>query len=260
MDMTPSLSFYVSPLTSGFYIRTVRYVSCQCIRPGAEFDSQSRYRGRKLPASALPKKPLTNQELRDISVEKLSASALALFVERGYHATSVDQIAAGAGLTKGGVYFYFEKKENILFQLVETISREYIDEIGTRIERDYERAQDRLVSLMRWQANYAKANPREGILLITTSLEFRDSTGILATQISDVYQRLHALLMRVFEHGRRTGEFTNRVRTRELASFYIAAHDGMMLEWYRSKRPIEGSELVRAFRQTILNGIIRSTV
>ena len=209
-------------------------------------------------ASVPVKKQRTNQELRDISLERLNASALALFVEQGYRATSIDQIAAGAGLTKGGVYFYFSKKENILLRLVEKISGEYVDEIGARIERDYERAQDRLVSLMRWQANYARAHPREGMLLIMTSLEFRDSTGLLAEQIADVYQRLHALLVRVFEHGRRTGEFTNRVRTRELASFYIAAHDGMMLEWYRSKRPIEGSELVRAFRQTILNGIIRT--
>jgi AcrR family transcriptional regulator len=205
------------------------------------------------------KKSLTNQELREISVVKIYNSALSLFVEQGYHATTVDQIAAGAGLTKGGVYFYFGKKEEIVSWIVDKVSREYIDEIGSRIERDYDRAQDRLVSLMRWQANYAKLNPREGMLLITVSLNFHNKTGALADQIVDVYQRLHALLVRVFEHGRRTGEFTPKVRTSELASFYIAAHDGMMLEWYRSRRPIEGPELVRAFRQTIMNGILRQS-
>ena len=167
------------------------------------------------------KKSLTNQELRDISVQKIYNSALSLFVEQGYHATTVDQIAAGAGLTKGGVYFYFGKKEEIQSWIVDKVSREYIDEIGSRSERDYDRAQDRLVSLMRWQANYAKLNPREGMLLIIVSLNFHNKTGALADQIVDVYQRLHALLVRVFEHGRKTGEFTQKVRTPELASFYI---------------------------------------
>lgn len=209
-------------------------------------------------SSQVPAKTtLTNQELRDISVLKIYNSALSLFVEQGYNATTVDQIAAGADLTKGGVYFYFGKKEEILSWIVDKVSREYIDEIGSRIERDYDRAQDRLVSLMRWQANYGKLNPREGMLLIIVSLNFHNKTGALADQIVDVYQRLHALLVRVFEHGRKTGEFTQKVRSSELASFYIAAHDGMMLEWYRSRRPIEGPELVRAFRQTIMNGILR---
>ena len=45
-------------------------------------------------------------------------AALALFVEKGFAATRVDDIAARAGLSKGAVYLYFPSKESILEGLV----------------------------------------------------------------------------------------------------------------------------------------------
>jgi AcrR family transcriptional regulator len=47
------------------------------------------------------------------SKDRILAAALALFGERGYPATSVDDIAARAGLTKGALYYYFADKADI---------------------------------------------------------------------------------------------------------------------------------------------------
>src|SRR3954471_8755167 len=45
-------------------------------------------------------------------------AALALFVEKGFSATRVEDIATAAGLSKGAVYLYFPSKEAILEGLV----------------------------------------------------------------------------------------------------------------------------------------------
>jgi AcrR family transcriptional regulator len=45
-------------------------------------------------------------------------AALALFTEKGFSATRVDDIAAKAGISKGAVYLYFPSKEAILEGLV----------------------------------------------------------------------------------------------------------------------------------------------
>src|ERR1043166_2532280 len=45
-------------------------------------------------------------------------AALALFIEKGFAATRVEDIAAEAGLSKGAVYLYFPSKEAILEGLV----------------------------------------------------------------------------------------------------------------------------------------------
>src|SRR5574341_294991 len=48
---------------------------------------------------------------------ELTVAALALFVEKGYAATRLEDIAARAGVSKGTVYLYFANKEE-LFQAV----------------------------------------------------------------------------------------------------------------------------------------------
>ena len=42
-------------------------------------------------------------------------SAVAAFRRRGYHGSSVDEIAGTLGMTKGNLYYYFKNKEEILF-------------------------------------------------------------------------------------------------------------------------------------------------
>lgn len=60
--------------------------------------------------------------------DELLDAALALFVEQGYTATSVAQIARAAGLSKGAVYLYFPSKQAILEGLV----RRAVAPIATR--------------------------------------------------------------------------------------------------------------------------------
>jgi len=49
--------------------------------------------------------------------QELTAAALALFVEKGFAATRLDEIAARAGVSKGTLYLYFDSKE-ALFRAV----------------------------------------------------------------------------------------------------------------------------------------------
>jgi AcrR family transcriptional regulator len=54
-------------------------------------------------------------------------AALALFVEKGFAATRVEDIASRAGLSKGAVYLYFPSKEAILEGLVKRAVRPIAD-------------------------------------------------------------------------------------------------------------------------------------
>ena len=50
---------------------------------------------------------------------RILASALSLFVRKGYERTTFTDIAARLKLTKGAVYWHFESKERLLVELVE---------------------------------------------------------------------------------------------------------------------------------------------
>jgi AcrR family transcriptional regulator len=66
-----------------------------------------------------PRSVQQNEELRTISRAKLLQSALELFASRGYSATSVDAIAAGAGVSVGLLYYHFQNKPALLHAIFE---------------------------------------------------------------------------------------------------------------------------------------------
>lgn len=73
---------------------------------------------------------LTPLELREQKREALLRQAALEFRKRGYHATSMDDIAAALGVTKGALYRYVKGKDEVLhhcFKQSEKIARAAID-------------------------------------------------------------------------------------------------------------------------------------
>ena len=58
---------------------------------------------------------LSRMERREKTRQDLLNAAEACFVTRGFHATSVDEVAERAGYTKGAVYSNFASKEDLFF-------------------------------------------------------------------------------------------------------------------------------------------------
>lgn len=63
----------------------------------------------------MQKEKLKKGDLTRIAIED---AALALYMEQGYHATSMRQIAESAGLALGGIYNHFKSKEEIFEAII----------------------------------------------------------------------------------------------------------------------------------------------
>ncbi|EEX08634.1 transcriptional regulator, TetR family domain protein [Ruegeria lacuscaerulensis ITI-1157] len=61
--------------------------------------------------------------------ERILDAAMACFLERGYHAATMQDVAGQAGLAKGTLYLYFQSKEEMLLALLQR----YFDDIRARI-------------------------------------------------------------------------------------------------------------------------------
>jgi AcrR family transcriptional regulator len=80
------------------------------------------------------KERLTRAQKRERTYEELVSSAERLFVERGFHASTVDEIALEAGYTKGAVYSNFASKEDLFFAVYERRAGRAIAEIEEILE------------------------------------------------------------------------------------------------------------------------------
>ncbi|MGA5039883.1 ScbR family autoregulator-binding transcription factor [Streptomyces capoamus] len=82
------------------------------------------------------------QERAKATRRSLLEAAARLFAERGYAATSVNDISAGSGRTSGAVYFHYASKEGLAVAVVEDrfatwpqLAQRYADETVPPIER-----------------------------------------------------------------------------------------------------------------------------
>lgn len=81
---------------------------------------------------------------RTDSREKLIATARRLFLEKGYPATSLNDVAAGAGVTKGSFFHHFDSKEELGLEVLvtdfEATADALVDGPFSRVQSPVERA------------------------------------------------------------------------------------------------------------------------
>jgi AcrR family transcriptional regulator len=66
-------------------------------------------------------------------MRQILAAAMAEFVEKGYAATRIDDVAARAGLSKGGVYLHVKSKEELFRALIRAAIKPRVVDITARV-------------------------------------------------------------------------------------------------------------------------------
>jgi AcrR family transcriptional regulator len=98
---------------------------------------------------------------------KLLDAAGRIFARDGFEAARLEDIAAGAGYTRGAFYANFKSKEDIFFALLDQWVRERTDAV-TAVLRRHKTPSEKLVALRKYYADVAKDRR-----LVLISLEFK---------------------------------------------------------------------------------------
>jgi AcrR family transcriptional regulator len=168
------------------------------------------------------------------SIEKIETAAVQLFARRGYSNTSLEHVADVAGFTKGAVYYYFKTKEALLLHILTNIRDRSIKHTADYINSLDATAIDKLEAFVKLQAQWGAKHPDDLVVLIMSSLEFRDTDSPIGKSITDYYGLMETLLLKVFQEGKETGQINANIDVKSAVLTNIARHDGNMLLWHRS--------------------------
>jgi hypothetical protein len=58
-------------------------------------------------------------EQPNITRERILSAAMTVFAQKGWQKTSLDEVAAAAGMTKGAIYWHFRNKNDLFFALLD---------------------------------------------------------------------------------------------------------------------------------------------
>ena len=81
-----------------------------------------------------------------LSGEGRRAAILAVFAERGYHATSIDDIAREGGVSKALIYEHFDSKQKLYEELLEQHAGELFERLAAAMEEAGDSGAARLAS------------------------------------------------------------------------------------------------------------------
>lgn len=73
---------------------------------------------RSIKNKKMPRSPEQYDDIRKQKRKLIMDTALELFAENGFHASSISQIAKKAGISKGLTYNYFKSKKEILDEII----------------------------------------------------------------------------------------------------------------------------------------------
>ena len=137
---------------------------------------------------------------------EILAAALRLFAERGYTSTSLEDVAAAAGVTKGTIYYYFRNKEALLMRLAEVGDREAVDELEALVRDHPGPASEQLRLVLREGFAEPTNDARRQLRVVYLALH-SDAPRLFARAIQKTLVRGWAIIVRLIERGKAMGEF-----------------------------------------------------
>ena len=81
--------------------------------------------------------PAHDAQTSEPTRQRILDAAIRLFCQRGYHATSVREIVAAAGVTKPVLYYYFQSKEDLFHCIVRDATDELRADLTTACSATY---------------------------------------------------------------------------------------------------------------------------
>lgn len=197
------------------------------------------------------------QRRKEARPAELLSAALELFVERGFAATKLDDVAAKAGVSKGTLYLYFNNKEALFKAVIQQGILPVLDEGEEMLTQFQGDARSLLQAmLLRWW-ELVGSTELGGILKLMIS-EAGNFPEVAQYYHENVMVRGRGLIRMVLERGVASGEF--RVMDIDSAIDVILAPQAMLTIWRNSFGPCAcGQQDTAIFLNTyldlLLNGL-----
>ncbi|MFO7918610.1 MAG: TetR/AcrR family transcriptional regulator [Anaerolineae bacterium] len=195
----------------------------------------------------------SSRELLEKRRAQLHEAALACFGDKGYHQTTMDDIAAESGLSKGTLYWYFDSKKDLFLSLCRRVMDEFEGAWRERIADDAASATDNLlVSLELFRQELDDLVPLLGVIIEAWALMRHDKET--RRLLEEMYRPYLEIMGHIIREGVDSGEL--RAHSPDMTAFvFMTFFDGLMLAMGTDLWEGDWEEIVDAAEELVLHGL-----
>jgi TetR/AcrR family transcriptional regulator, transcriptional repressor for nem operon len=156
--------------------------------------------------------------------EQLVEAASLVFLQRGFHASSVNDLVEAAGVPKGSFYNHFDSKDALALEVVRRYAESYDMGLLGRGEAS---------PLARARAHFQSVADRTiergvglGCLLGTFSTELATHSSEISAYVSGAFKHWGAAVAECLRDAQKAGELSPHVDTAALGDSLVDAYEG----------------------------------
>ena len=198
------------------------------------------------------RKDVTSEQVNDKMDHKIFAEAVRIFKEKGYHATSMQNIADAVGLQKGSLYHYISSKEELLFKIFEHSSgalTQQLEEIVASTDSPTEKLQRAIA------AHLTALCEQLDIYTVYLS-ERRALSGRNHVKVRAEAERHARLLEQIIQQGIDRKSF--RAVDAKMAAHAILGMCNWLYQWYSPDGRLTPQQIAAIFSDLTIDGLARA--
>lgn len=196
---------------------------------------------------------------KDARPHELLSAALALFIENGYAATRLEDVAKQAGVSKGTLYLYFDNKEELFKAVVTEHISPALNMAETMIENFSGHSRELIKNIMDGWWQQVGSTPLAGLCKLVMA-ESRHFPEIARFYHDAVIDRAHQMIRSMIRRGLQRGEVRADIDEDNMAHV-LCAPMVMLMIWHHSfdgcvAKPINDQRYLAQYLDLSLHGLL----
>lgn len=184
-------------------------------------------------------------------IEEIQRVTAHLFAHKGYHPTTMRDIARELGMNKSSLYHYFESKEELLFKL----ANDALDDCLVTLEKICATdlpPEEKLKEVLDFYIRYY-AGDQEGLILMANEMNFlNDEHRHILIEKQRHYVQLIKTILKELSDQHKIKEIHHSIAT---FAFFGMVH--YTIKWYHKEGPVGLDELAGLFVEIFTKGILK---
>jgi len=180
-------------------------------------------------------------------------TAINILHEKSYHKTSVDEIVKEAGTTKGGFYYYFQNKEDLLYQIHEKFME---NELNYAMEVYHKKELSTETKLRMIISDLIKSiNDHRSYVVIF----FRERHNLTSDHLEKIVKKrdhYFNIVKDLIGQGIKEGRFRKDLDSAVIALGLFGMCD-WTYQWYREDGKYSTDDVAKMFTEIFFNGILK---
>jgi AcrR family transcriptional regulator len=161
------------------------------------------------------------------SRDEILKAAIQLFANRGFHETSMSEVAREAKVSKALIFWHFKTKEELFLAVLNKLLEPYVIDFAEESEKLD--AREQIKKLIGGYVNFVRENASSVSFFLRRFMNGEEMPDAFTEQIRRLYDLYQALLTDRIRLAQETGLCPHTYQPDVMANFVLAALNGLLI-------------------------------